>query len=61
VAALAGASVVVIGQVLEIRVVPVAVIGAALCFGLRLMALRRGWELPIARPHEPDASDDHLT
>ena len=61
VAALAGASVVVIGQVLEIRVVPVAVIGAALCFGLRLVALRRGWELPIAWPHEPDASDDHLT
>ena len=61
VAALAGASVVVIGQVLEIRVVPVAVIGAALCFGLRLMALRRGWELPVARPIEPDATDDHST
>jgi uncharacterized membrane protein YeiH len=59
VAALAGASVVVVGQVLEIRVVPVAIIGAALCFGLRLMALRRGWELPVARGHELGTPDDH--
>ena len=59
VAALAGASVVVVGQILEIRVVPVAIIGAVLCFGLRLLALRRGWELPVARTHEAGATDDH--
>ncbi|HJP70556.1 MAG TPA: trimeric intracellular cation channel family protein [Candidatus Limnocylindria bacterium] len=61
VAALAGASVVVIGETLQIRVVPVAIVGAAVCFGLRLVALRRGWELPVARPHEPGAKDDHPT
>jgi len=25
-----------------------AIVGAALCFGLRVIALRRGWRLPIA-------------
>jgi uncharacterized membrane protein YeiH len=41
--------------------VPVAVIGAALCFGLRLLALRRGWELPVAQPPERGMPDDHST
>jgi uncharacterized membrane protein YeiH len=27
-----------------------AATGAVLCFGLRFMAMRRGWQLPIARP-----------
>lgn len=61
VAALAGASVVAVGEVLAIRVVPVAVIGAALCFGLRLVALRRGWALPVAQPPERGMPDDHST
>ena len=48
VAALAGASVVVIGRVLELPSVPVTMAGAALCFGLRFMAIRHGWHLPVA-------------
>lgn len=27
-------------------------IGAGLCFGLRLLAIRRGWQLPAARRHD---------
>jgi len=25
------------------------IVGALLCFGLRFMAIRRGWRLPVAR------------
>lgn len=50
IAALAGATVVVAGVVLGVPTLPVAVMGAALCFGLRLAALRRGWGLPVANP-----------
>ncbi len=46
VAALAGASVVVIGHRLQLPFVPVAIVGAGLCFGLRFMAIQRGWHLP---------------
>jgi uncharacterized membrane protein YeiH len=49
VAALAGASVVAIGSVLQLPSAPSAVVGALLCFGLRLMAMRRGWKLPVAK------------
>jgi uncharacterized membrane protein YeiH len=48
VAALAGAAVVVIGHALSLPSIAMTVAGAALCFGLRLMAIRRGWHLPIA-------------
>lgn len=48
VAALAGASVVVIGRMLQLPTVPVAATGGALCFGLRFMAIRYGWRLPHA-------------
>jgi uncharacterized membrane protein YeiH len=27
-----------------------ATTGAVLCFGLRFIAMRRGWQFPIARP-----------
>jgi uncharacterized membrane protein YeiH len=50
VAALIGAAVVVIGRVLLIPSGAAAGVGAALCFGLRFMAIQRGWQLPIARP-----------
>ena len=53
VAALAGAGVVVVGHLLEWPVVPTATGGAALCFGLRMTAIRRGWNLPVAAPGEP--------
>ena len=49
VAALAGAVVVVGGQMLRLPSTPLAIVGAVLCFGLRLLAIRRGWGLPVAR------------
>jgi uncharacterized membrane protein YeiH len=48
VAALVGASVVVIGAMLHLPSEGSAVVGAVLCFGLRYMAIRHGWRLPIA-------------
>ena len=48
VAALAGALVLVIGRRLDLPPVPVAVVGAGLCFALRWMAIRRGWRLPVS-------------
>lgn len=48
VAALAGASVVVIGNVAGLHYGISAMLGAALCFGLRFMAIRHGWHLPTA-------------
>jgi len=48
-AALAGASVVVLGSALNFPPQPVAVGGALLCFGIRMMAIYRGWNFPIAR------------
>jgi uncharacterized membrane protein YeiH len=49
VAALAGATVVVAGEMLGIAYGISALAGAALCFGLRIMAIRFGWHLPTAR------------
>jgi len=49
VAALAGAIVVVVGVALAWPSTPVAIFAAILCFGLRMMAVRRGWQLPVAR------------
>ncbi len=48
VAALAGAVVVVIGHQLGVAPVVAAVLGAFICFSLRLVAIRRGWQLPVA-------------
>jgi len=50
VAALIGAAAVVIGRMLHFPSAVAALAGAVLCFGLRFMAMRRGWQLPIARP-----------
>jgi len=52
VAALAGAAVVVLGSLLQFPSTAATILGAALCFGLRLMAIQRGWHLPVARPHK---------
>ena len=49
VAALAGASVVVAGDMLGIGYGICAIADAALCFVLRYMAIRHGWRLPSAR------------
>jgi uncharacterized membrane protein YeiH len=48
VAALVGASVVVAGHVLNFPPTAMAIAGAVLCFGIRLIAIRRGWRLPVA-------------
>lgn len=50
VAALAGAVVVVIGGQLGVSPSAAAIVGAAICFCLRLVAIHRGWQLPSARP-----------
>jgi len=47
-AALAGASVVVAGQLLDLPPTVATTAGAVLCFGVRLVAIRRGWALPTA-------------
>lgn len=52
VAALIGAAIVVGGILLHVPSSLAACFGAALCFGLRFMAIRRGWQLPIAGPLE---------
>jgi uncharacterized membrane protein YeiH len=49
VAALAGASVVVLGDMLDLSYGISALAGAGLCFVLRFMAIRHGWHLPTAR------------
>ena len=49
VAALAGAAVVVSGHLLRLPTIPVAMTGLALCFGLRVLAIRYGWQLPVAK------------
>ena len=56
VAALAGASIVVIGERLGTPSAATTLAGALLCLGLRLGSLYRGWHLPKAKP--PDASID---
>jgi uncharacterized membrane protein YeiH len=48
VAALAGAAVVAIGHMLHLSSALAASVGAVLCFGLRFMAIRYGWKLPVA-------------
>jgi uncharacterized membrane protein YeiH len=46
IAALAGAIVVVVVHVMQGPSTPAAIAGAILCFGLRLIAMWRGWNLP---------------
>ncbi|MGG7606592.1 trimeric intracellular cation channel family protein [Massilia sp. BKSP1R2A-1] len=53
VAALAGAVVVVLGDALALPTAPTACAGAALCFILRMAAIRYDWHLPVARGHGP--------
>ena len=63
VAALAGASIVVIGDRLGLSYGISGLAGGLLCFSLRFMAIRHGWHLPTARLSareraKPDCSDD---
>ena len=51
-AALVGSGIVAIAHAFGWPQAPAMVIGAALCFGLRFGAIRRGWRLPVAKSHE---------
>jgi uncharacterized membrane protein YeiH len=51
VAALAGAAIVVIANMLLLPSGVAALVGAALCFGLRVLAMKYGWQLPVAGLH----------
>ena len=57
-AALAGAALVVTGELLGLPSLPVTLAAAALCFGLRLVAIRRGWHLPTADAGDAGASGE---
>ena len=48
VAALTGAAVVVVGRMLQLPATATTITGAIICFGLRFLAIRRSWELPVA-------------
>jgi uncharacterized membrane protein YeiH len=48
IAALAGASIVVIGHLRGLPYGASALAGGVLCFALRYMAIRHGWHLPVA-------------
>lgn len=60
VAALAGAAIVVGGEQLRLPSIPLAIVGAAVCFGLRVLALRHGWELPVASPIDQPKAEDGI-
>jgi uncharacterized membrane protein YeiH len=53
-AALGGAGVVVAGHLLHWPPIATTIAGAVLCFAMRFMAIRRGWNLPPA--HVPVSS-----
>lgn len=57
VAALVGAAVVVAGNALRLPPAAATIVGATLCFGLRFMAIRHGWHLPVAS--EPEKPTTH--
>lgn len=50
-AALAGATVVVAGHLLNIHPIATTTTGGILCFTLRYMSIRHGWRLPVASHH----------
>jgi uncharacterized membrane protein YeiH len=64
VAALVGAAVVVMANMLQLPSGVAALFGAALCFGLRVLAIRHGWQLPVAetdrrrRSRDPDRTGE---
>ena len=54
IAALAGASVIVIGEHFDLPRLQTLIASVSLGFGLRYMAIRHGWALPIASSHHGD-------
>lgn len=57
VAALAGAAIVVIANMLQLPSGAGALFGATLCFGLRVLAIRHGWQLPVAEANRRRSGD----
>ena len=59
VAAIIGAAIVVIANLMQLSSDAATLVGAALCFGLRVLAIRRGWQLPMANADRlhPEATD----
>lgn len=57
VAAMAGAAVVVLGNVIGVDESATAVLGALICFGMRFLAIRRKWKLPTVKDPEIQSSD----
>lgn len=51
-AALAGSILVVAGHALQLPPQPVAIAGALVCFGIRLLAIYRRWQFPVAAAPE---------
>lgn len=58
VAALAGAVVVVVGAMLGLPSAATMFAGAVCCFSLRMMAIRRNWQLPVAGGRRTGNPDD---
>lgn len=52
VAALVAAAMVVIGHMLQLPVAPVTAVALISCFLVRVVAIRRGWRLPVAKINE---------
>jgi uncharacterized membrane protein YeiH len=57
VAALLAAAIVVIGHMLQLPVAGVTAVALISCFLLRIMAIRRGWRLPVAKVAEGREAD----
>lgn len=62
-AALAAATVVVVGHIFNITPIVTTTVGGVLCFALRYMAMRHSWHLPAAlpprgKPGEPNAPEE---
>lgn len=55
VAALLGAALFASGSALGLPLAPTAIASAAACFLLRYMAIRRGWNLPVAKARDGEA------
>ncbi len=53
VAALIGGGVVAVAAVFHLPHGPAMVVGAVICFAVRILALRRGWKLPVAGKCNP--------
>jgi uncharacterized membrane protein YeiH len=59
IAALAGAAVVVAGHVLLLPSPAVALAGALLCFGIRMLAIVHSWNLPAPHPSAQPGAENH--